>query len=236
MYHSITFGDKNTWDDWHLIPSSRPIFQPPEVKTNYIEVPGANGVLDYTEALTGYPTYNNRTGEIEFIVANGYWDWDVAYSTIMNYLHGRRMKAVLEDDKAFYYEGRFSVNQWTSYKGWSTITINYDVYPYKRSIQSSIEDWLWDPFDFETGIINNFKNLAVNGSLYITIHGLGEPVTPIFTASSDMSVQNVNTGKEWYIRSGTPISFPDLIVTKGALELRFIGRGSVSIDYRGGSL
>ena len=28
MYHSITIGDKNTWDDWHLIPATRPLFHP----------------------------------------------------------------------------------------------------------------------------------------------------------------------------------------------------------------
>ena len=61
MYHSITFGDKNTWDDWHLIPSKRPSFNPPNVKSQYVDIPGGNGVLDLTESLTGYPLYNTRT-------------------------------------------------------------------------------------------------------------------------------------------------------------------------------
>lgn len=28
MYHSITIGDKNTWDDWKMIPVSRPVVAP----------------------------------------------------------------------------------------------------------------------------------------------------------------------------------------------------------------
>ena len=84
MYHSITFGDKNTWDDWHLVPASRPLFNPPTVKTKIIDIPGANGNLDLSDSLTKYPVYNNREGQIEFIVMNDYWEWYDAYSTIMN--------------------------------------------------------------------------------------------------------------------------------------------------------
>lgn len=36
MYHSITIGEKNTWDDWHLIPTSRPLVNPPSVNTHLI--------------------------------------------------------------------------------------------------------------------------------------------------------------------------------------------------------
>ena len=32
MYHSITIGDKNTWDDWKIIPVSRPVVAPPVEK------------------------------------------------------------------------------------------------------------------------------------------------------------------------------------------------------------
>lgn len=100
MYHSITFGEKNTWDDWHLIPTSRPVFNPPPTETHMIKIPGANGVLDLSESLTGYPIYENRTGSIEFIVENGHERWDIAYSDIMDYIHGKQMRAILEDDKA----------------------------------------------------------------------------------------------------------------------------------------
>ena len=62
MYHSITLGTKNTWDDWHLIPTSRPVVNPPSVKTNMIEIPGGDGVLDLTTALAGRVLYKNRTG------------------------------------------------------------------------------------------------------------------------------------------------------------------------------
>ena len=137
MYHSVTFGNKNTWDNWHIVPSSRPVFEPPKQKTNILDIQGGNGVIDLSEALTGYPVYNNREGSLEFIVMHDYGEWHERYSDISDYLHGQKMQAVLEDDPYYYYEGRFSVNNWKSDKDWSKITIDYDVFPYKtRSVNS----------------------------------------------------------------------------------------------------
>lgn len=134
MYHSITFGTKNTWDDWHLIPSSRPVFNPSALKSIYINIPGGDGEIDLTELLAGHPTYSNRTGSFEFIVAPGYSSWDVTYSTIMNFLHGQKMHAILEDDPGHFYDGRFSISSWKSDKSYSLITIDYNVGPHKQNV------------------------------------------------------------------------------------------------------
>ena len=71
--HSVTFGDKNSYDEWRMVPTSRPVITPPAVKKKTLEIPGANGVLDISSSLTGFPVYENRTGSIEFVVLN---DWD----------------------------------------------------------------------------------------------------------------------------------------------------------------
>ena len=139
MYHSITFGDKNTWDDWRLVPASRPLFNPPAQKVKTLDIPGGDGVIDLSQALTGYPVYQNRTGSIEFIVMNDFKPWHMAYSDIMDYLHGQTMRAILEDDPEYFYEGRFTVNAWKSEKDWSRLVIDYDVGPYKWKNLSSIE-------------------------------------------------------------------------------------------------
>lgn len=138
MYHSVTFGNKNSWDDWHLVPKSRVIFAPPAVKTKYVDIPGANGSLDMTEALTGSPAYENREGTLEFIVVNGYGSWADRYSEIMTYLHGKRLSAVLEDDPNYYYTGRFAVDSWGSDGSWSVITISYNVSPFKYRIGTNV--------------------------------------------------------------------------------------------------
>ena len=241
MYHSITFGDKNTWDDWHLIPQTRPVFLPPDVKTSYVEVPGADGKMDLTESLTGSILYKNRQGTIQFYVDNGHEEWDILYAKIMNYLHGQKMNAILEDDPSFYYEGRFSVNNWKSEKYRSEIAIDYDVAPYKIDIQSSKEDWLWDPFNFEVGIIREYNNVRVNGELTLEFIGSRRAYIPVFETLLDNSANPIVlqwsglTDKTFGLQNGRS-KFPDIKIKNNTTIMTFTGYGVVTIDYRGGSL
>lgn len=247
QYHSITFGDKNTWDDWHLVPMERPSITPPDKKSNTIDVPGSNGSLDYSESLTGYPLFQNRQGSIEFMVMNGYGSWIGRYTEILNYLHGQTMHMILDDDPGYYYEGCFEVNEWKSDKEYSLITIDYDVYPYKKEITSSLEDWLWDPFDFEHGYIREYKNLTVTaGTQYVlNIPGSTMPVVPKINATipsgatltvtyKDLS----NTNKTVELNNGAN-TLRNMLIFKDRNQLKFNATGgnpTISVDYRGGLL
>lgn len=235
MYHSITFGDKNTFDDWHLIPTSRPVIAPPALRSQTVDIPGGFGSLDLSEALAGYPLYDNRTGSIEFAVVNDKWsDWSLGYQTILNYLHGQRMKMILEDDPSYYYIGRFTVNSWSTGDNYSTITIDYDLYPYKKQLVSTSEQWLWDPFDFEYGYITEYFNLSVNRSLSVTVKACGEPTVPVITSSAAMTV-TVNS-KTYNLSAGRNY-ITDLVAPPNTdTTYTFTGTGTISIDYRGGVL
>ena len=237
MYHSITYGDKNTWDDWHLMPSTRPVFNPPPTKTHYVDLPGGNGKLDLTESLTGYPVYENRTGSHEFYVVNGYQTWDVLYSTILNYLHGRTMRAYLEDDPYFYYEGKFEVNEWRSDRSFSIIAIDYDVYPFKKA-PSSLEEWLWDPFDFEFGVVRYYKDLLVESELVLDIIGGTDVVSPEFTVYSrdNKGMDLVLNDVTYHLNDGTSVNPLIQIGNREASRVTIKGWGTVSINYIGGIL
>ncbi len=253
MYHSITFGDKNTWTDWHLIPASRPVFNPPEVKRVELDIPGGDGVIDLTSSLTGYPVYKNRTGTFEFYVMNGYGNWAQRYSEIMNYLHGRRMRAILEDDKHYFYDGRYTVDNWAPEKDRSKIVIGYNVNPYKWSIESSIGNWLWDPFSFVDGTIRTslFKNISADTTK--TEHKFNQkslsnaPTSPVFSVTSSdgrgvhMQFVNPNLGiDETKLLPDGNSYFPEFVLY-GELPISIFlwcdtGTGSVSIDFREGRL
>lgn len=234
MYHSITIGDKNTWDDWHLIPASRPLFNPPSVKTNIVDIPGGDGVLDLTTALAGRPTYNNRTGSWTFYVQNGFKDWSALYSEIMVYLHGQQYRAVLEDDPTYYYEGRFAVNQWKSDQQWSQIVIDYNVGPYKKEAADEGQNWLWDTFNFETGVIRNYKNLSVLTSLTVVVIGdMMESIPVIICSASGMSVEY--NGTSYSLAKGAN-TIGDIVLHSGENALTFHGSGIVTIENTGGRL
>lgn len=233
MYHSITIGDKNTWDDWHLIPTSRPVVNPPPVKKSSIDIPGGDGSLNMSSFLAGRPLYRNRTGSWEFYAENGFRDWSQLFSEIMQHLHGRTMRAVLEDDPAYYYEGEFAVNAWKSNKDRSSITIDYDLYPYKRFDLGNGENWLWDSFNFETDTIRDYSNLTVSGSRSVVIVVDMMPVSPVIVASSAMNVSY--DGETFDLVSGEN-RIPELVLLQGERTLVFSGSGTVSIKQTGGLL
>lgn len=253
MYHSVTFGEMNTWDDWRLVPSSRPVFNPPEQKVKTLDIPGGDGVIDLSQALTGYPVYQNRKGSMEFVVMNDFKPWHMAYSDINDYLHGQRLRAFLEDDPEYFYEGRFTVNAWKSEKDWSKIVIDYDVGPYKWRQESSIDDWLWDPFNFQNGIIypTLFKDVAVSETkrtITPRTYVFGRaPVCPVFHVSTSQGWgihvrfvnQQLNLDMTTVIHDGSEQT-PEFVFfgQQGASITLWCdhGTGRVSIEFRTGRL
>lgn len=146
---------RNTWQHWRVVPTSRPSFSPPPLKTSEISIDGMNGKIDLSQALTGYPTYGNRTGSIEFAVINDFRHWQQAYDDIMNCVHGKQLYCVYEEDPEWYYVGRWTVSGWDTGKTRSTVTLNYDLEPYKYRLYDILGDWLWDPFNFQSGTITS---------------------------------------------------------------------------------
>lgn len=174
---------KNTWVDWHLIPTSRPAINTPERKTKTVDIPGMNGDLDFSESLTGYPVFNNREGEIEFLVETGHEAWNEIYQSMCSYFHGRKVYMAYEDDPGFYYYGTITVNQYQSEKDNSKITINYNLEPckYDYCIGRS-GDAFWDIFDFES---DDLDSIRYSGKFYQ------------FEINNYEEYQSICTGKDW---------------------------------------
>lgn len=168
--------DRNTWRSWGLVPNARPTLPHPKQKTRVVEgLNTVDGSIDLSWTETPWPVFENREGSFTFIYNpilqdsyNKYKPWIVLYSEISDFLHGRKLRMVLEDDPGYYYEGRFWVENWTSNTdgSGSTITIGYNVEPYKMSILSTLNDWLWDPFNFYNGDIKNNKYFKIDVSSF----------------------------------------------------------------------
>lgn len=228
----------NTWRDWHIVPNSRPVMNPPAPKVNYVDIPGSNNSIDLTEVLTGNVKYNSREGSFEFLVDVSKWNsWMEAYTTIMNYLHGQRMDLILDDEPGYYYSGRFTVNEWKSAKDGSSITIDYVVDAYKYELSSTIDNWLWDPFNFETGIARDYSNITVNRYLSIDVGGSDMPVVPSFIVTSIQDSLVVNwKGVDYKLSTGV-VHVPQIVIANNdENKLIFKGNGTLSIAFKGGKL
>lgn len=193
---------------------------------------GADGVLDFSESQTGDTKYQNRILTISLNKRKNE-SCLAEYSRIQNDLHGKRMKIILSEDPNFYYYGKVKVKDYDKYAIKHTIDIECDVEAYKYDITSSDEDWLWDPFSFIDGIINETKDLQVNGELEVSIIGRRKRVVPIFHCENPLKL--IFNEQEYNLSSGKSYS-PDIEICEGENILKFIGNGTVTIEYRGGSL
>lgn len=185
---------KHTYEDWGLIPASRPVVDLPEVKTSYVECDAMDGSIDVSEALTGYPLYRHRKFSQEFY-RQAKDNWPGGFDRIFNWLHGRKIKMILDDDPSSYYTGRVQITSPKSDSYWSTITITAELDPFKYYVYSSIDypklvengkestktydDTIWDLIDFENGY-GAFSNVLFRNdkTLKYTISAGARPVTP----------------------------------------------------------
>lgn len=156
-YHSLIISGKNTYGEWEMYPTSRPHVAPPEVKTSYVDVPGANGGLDYTDLLTGDPRYGYRKGSWEFLLIPQE-KWPDVYRSLCNFLHGKVHTVVLEDDPTWQYTGRLSVNQWQSAAHNSLITIDYILDPIPVNLEDETYDQDADDLALASRILRKSEN------------------------------------------------------------------------------
>ena len=231
MYHSIIVSGRDLYREWGLVPTARPVINPPSVKTTYVDLPSSDGGLDYTDLLLGRPPFGYREGSWEFAL-KGRQNWQEVFGSIMNYLHGAEHTIVLEDDPSFYYTGRLSVNSWKSDKGYSRIVIDYCLDPFRRSLKDSDEDdWLWNDLFQKTIRYGTFR---VEGQKYrnLIYEGL-RPTVPVFTCSAPMTVEY--HGSSFSLVPGENIN-RNLALQQGDNIMLFHGDGIITVKYREVSL
>lgn len=108
---------------------------PPEPKTYTVDIPGGDGVIDLTSALTGDVAYKNRQQTFTFMVANPD-SFERVKTDVSNFLHGKAFDYQITMDPGYTYHGRFTVTEYDhtlySYPGLVGIfSIKIDADPYK---------------------------------------------------------------------------------------------------------
>ena len=186
------------------------------------------------------------------------------------------MQAFLEDEPDYYYEGRFAVDAWNSNKDWSMITISYDVDPFKTQKESTLENdyqsyyfknikvaqygiylvgeeqWLWDPFNFDTGKINFSGQYRYDWSdaKYIVFYPdqVGQiPVVPTIHVKSvdgngiTMRLINSELGIDVFKKLNTGIHTDSDFIFSGMHssnqnKVYLMGNGTISFEFHPGRL
>lgn len=215
MLNDVIFNDdKSAYDDWNIILTKAEI-PLPTPKTSKVDIKGADGLLDLTEALTGDVQYNNRTIKLTFEMMDDA-DYNTLISDISNYLHGQVVTITLSNDEDYYYIGRATINQWECVKRKGKIVITIDSEPYKYALVQTIRT---------VNVINQTKSITLTNSR--------KRVCPILdvTGTVILTIDDV----EYTLKEGKQ-QLIDFKLVEGINTIQVSGNGTLVITYRQGEL
>ena len=202
-----------SFEDWGLVLGNKEI-SIPQAKTNYIDIAGADGSLDLTEA-TGEIKYNDRTARFPFTLKDSFMDLPSKISEIANDIHGRKFKIFVYDDLDFYYVGRVSINEFKTSKAKGAITLEATLEPYKY--KSNVTSYTYE----------------INGSQTIYGSNLRKRVVPTITVDSEMEI--VFKGNKYVVSEGS-YEILNIYFDKGNYEMTVTGNGTFKITYQEASI
>ena len=230
MIADVKIGDKWMNADLGLICRSKDISLP-EAFINIIPIPGSSAAIDLTKSNTGDIEYNRRTIQMIFDYPYGEELYFSKCSQLSNLYHGQSMIIKFNKDPGWYWTGRIIVSSTAWSKFGPSIALTATVDPYKYESQPSYEPWIWDDFNFVDGIIRDYFDIVVPGTL--VLEGRRKRVCPAFICSNAMTVTYL--GNTYNLTSGRNV-VPEIFLGLGSHTLTFGGSGTVDIDYVGGSL
>lgn len=231
--NGITINDMHTYRDFGLVIDGIEEFSP-ERKTNFIEVPGMDGLHDFSELLTGKPQFKNRKKVVTLVVSDkNKMNHSEVYSKLLNTFHNKRAKLIFDDDANYFYLGRLNIETKHERNSPQVIILEIDADPFKYEVASSLEDWDWDTFDFEDGVIREYGNIAVIGTVEVQV--IGSPLSSHPVIESSGPVKVTIEGQTFNLKKGRETLY-DIILEDKEYTFTFTGNAVISIDYRGGKL
>lgn len=189
-----------------------------EHRTQFVEVPGRDGELDLSTALTdGAPRYGNRTLEVALERSDGTrLEREAAINTMVNWLDGWRMDIRLPDDELHYITGRVHVAKEYNDMAHAAVTVTAVCDPWRYN-------------NHETVLRMTAGADAV--STRLTNAGRKTVVPTINITGDNASVLLVYGSYSWALGAGV-YQLPDLAVPQGGVAITYSGTGELSFTYR----
>ena len=219
------FDNIHSFYDLNLILSGLEI-PPAKPKTSYIDVLGADGSIDLTEAI-GEVKYYDRDCKFIFTM-NPSGDlsesaWEEKKTEVSNLLAGKAFKITLDKDDDFYYKGRCTVDEFLSDKRIRQIVVTAKVNPYKYK-------------QTETYITYELNSTART----IIINNARKTVSPIIECTNDNTTVKFGD-TTYFLNAGRHLptmetTLLDIRFTMGSNQLEISGTGKITFIFQEGEL
>lgn len=204
----VRFGDFHSWNDFSLILAQKTIGTP-SPKTETIDIPGGDGVLDLTDFF-GEVRYNNRPLSFDFSTIVPQSEFMDLFSKVQNALHGQKMRIVLDDDSEWYYTGRITVSEWKTDKNVGKLTIDCDCEPYKNKLENTV------------------MTVDVNGEKTVVLTNSKKIVVPTITITGEVKL---TFGTNFYTLSAGVYDLPAVQLVNGENAILLDGTGTATFSY-----
>ena len=212
----VQFGNYHTAEDWGLIMHEK-IVSPPVPKTNYVSVPGRDGDLDLTEALSGVVNYQDRKALYTFLLTDGtHADRVELISQIIGVLHGQSVQIIDTDDYPDYYMiGRLTVTDVSNSNAYGALKIEAVCQPWRYAINQKSK---------------SVTVSASSGTVTVTMTNSGyKTVAPTLTITGSVTITYGSTSTT--LSAGTYI-LAGLRFTPGVNTVTVAGAGTITISYQ----
>ena len=214
--NQVIFGYLQSYTDLGLFLTDVEIGTP-EPKRTVVDIPGRNGSLDLTYALSGEISYKSRSIKLTFAMADYQHRWPVLFSQILAQLHGLQMRVQIEPDTDYYWDAFCAVNTVKSNKNLGTVVVELDAYPFKKKLLPTAYTVI--------GTTAGKSQICVCDRM---------PVVPTFQASTACTLAFGTITKTLAAGNNT---FADIVFHEGDNEIIITGTGAeVTVSYREGRL
>lgn len=216
MERFFELNGTNTYVDLDCILTAKSV-DPPEPKTNLVELDGMDGSLDLSEALTGEITYENRTVNASFWRDSGsFKDRSAFLNDVVAMFHGRKIQIVEPDDLDHYFYGRVSIGA------------TKNILPYcEFSISAVCDPWRYARAE-------TTRRVDISGETDVVINNGGvKTLCPLITVNGNITMIYGDMKSE--LSSGQ-YQLPKLKLKRGTNIIRASGDGSVLFTYREATL
>jgi phage-related protein len=186
----------------------------PQVRKITETIPGRNGVLDYTSAITGYPTYENRIIRLILCIhKDEKAELEAARDNICKLVHGKRVNISFSDINGVF-TGTGQIEAEEDGLRYKRLTISVDAYPYRFTGTKKIE-----LIATAEGVIKDFE--------------INMPVSPYMENENEITIEAGNTKIN---KKAGKFSVDELVLKPGHNQIKIKGTGKVKMEYEEGVL
>lgn len=186
----------------------------------YADVPGHNGPLDLSTALTdGEPYYGSREFEATLESSEGTrLEREERINQMINRLDGWRLNIVLPDDPLHYISGRVRVEKIFNTPAHASVKVSATCDPWRYNNSETVVGLVATTTEKTVSLINNGRCSVV-------------PTIKVVGTSATLKVSVAGSVKTWDLTPGDYV-IADLYLKSGATALAYSGSGTITLTYR----